>query len=63
METINENRLEKFNIPDIGTKLSTEERIKIFANLIVDRIIESKEKGVINSSEEVCTTKKMPLLQ
>lgn len=60
---INENRSEKYNIPEIGTNLNTEERIKIFANLIVDRIIESKEKGVINSSEEVCTTKKMPLPQ
>lgn len=63
METINENRLEKYNIPNIGTKLSTEERIKIFANLIVERIIESTDGGVTSLSEKACITKKTPLPQ
>ena len=62
METINENRNEKYDIPSVGTSLKVEDRIKILANLIVDRIIESNERGVINLSEKVCTTKKMPSL-
>lgn len=63
METINENRPEKYIIPEVGIKLSTEERIKILANLIVERIIEDKERGVTNLSKRICTTKKMLLPQ
>ena len=33
---------ESKNIPQIGSQLSVEERLKIIANLIVDRIIEQQ---------------------
>lgn len=33
---------ESKNIPQIGSQLSVEERLKIIANLIVDRILEQQ---------------------
>ena len=59
MKIINKNTPKKYNIPEVGTKLSNEDRIRIFANLIIDRIIEDKKRGVSHSTEELCTNRKM----
>jgi hypothetical protein len=32
----------------IHADLTTEERLKVFANLIVDRLIEKQQKGLLN---------------
>lgn len=61
MERITENRLEKNEKNLIGNNLNTDLRIKIFANLIIDRIIEDKKRGVIHSTKELCTKKEMQL--
>lgn len=63
MKIINENTSEKYQIPEVGTKLNTDDRIRIFANLIIDRIIEDQKRGINHSNEELCTNKKMPLPQ
>lgn len=40
MKRIRVQPQESKNIPQIGSQLSVEERLKIIANLIVDRILE-----------------------
>lgn len=40
MKRIRVTPQESKNIPQIGSQLSVEERLKIIANLIVDRILE-----------------------
>ena len=32
----------------VHSSLTTEERLKVFANLIVDRLIEKQQKGLLN---------------
>jgi len=61
MEKINKNRLENNVNPLIESSLNTDQRIKIFANLIIDRIIEDKKRGVIHLTKELCTKKEMQL--
>lgn len=34
----------------IHSGLTTEERLKVFANLIVDRLIEKQQEGLLNKS-------------
>lgn len=42
---------ESKNIPQIGSNLSVDERLKIIANLIVDRILEKQKHIVILSQK------------
>ncbi len=42
MKRIRVTPQENKNIPQIGSQLSVEERLKIIANLIVDRILEQQ---------------------
>ena len=42
MKRISVQPQESKNIPQIGSQLSVKERLKIIANLIVDRIIEQQ---------------------
>lgn len=42
MKRIRVTPQESKNIPQIGSQLSVEERLKIIANLIVDRILEQQ---------------------
>jgi len=59
MEKISENTPEnnKNSINEI--ELNIDQRIKIFANLIIDRIIEDQKRGITHSTKELCTNKKM----
>jgi len=61
MERISENKLDKNIKPLIESSLNTDQRIKIFANLIIDRIIEDKKRGVTHLPNELCTKKEMQL--
>lgn len=61
MERINENKLENNIKPSIESNLNTDQRIKIFANLIIDRIIEDKNRGVTHLTSELCMKKEMQL--
>lgn len=54
MEKISENTLENNN-------KNIDQRIKIFANLIIDRIIEDQKRGITHSIEEQCTNRKVQL--
>ncbi|MDD3940596.1 MAG: hypothetical protein PHQ01_03435 [Candidatus Pacebacteria bacterium] len=51
MEIIRKDPQETKNIPQIGSQLSLEERIEIFANLIIDRIIEDQKKGITHKEK------------
>lgn len=52
MKRIRVEPQESKNIPQNGAQLSVEERLKIIANLIVDRIIE-KQKEISNSNIKI----------
>lgn len=41
-------RVQKQFDRSIHTDLTTEERLKVFANLIVDRLIEKQQEGLLN---------------
>ena len=46
MKTVKNNgKIKIKQIQDVG--LSTEDRLRIFANLIIDRILEDKAKGIL----------------
>lgn len=45
MKRIREAPQESSNMPPNGSQLSVEERLKIIANLIVDRIIEQQKQS------------------
>ena len=61
MEMITENKLENNKNSINETELNIDQRIKIFANLIIDRIIEDKKRGVTHLIEEQCTNRKVQL--
>lgn len=46
MERIRKDPQETKNIPQIGSNLTIEERLEILADLIIDRILEDREKGI-----------------
>lgn len=52
MKRIRVEPQESKSLPQNGAQLSVEERLKIIANLIVDRIIE-KQKEISNSNIKV----------
>jgi len=51
MKRIIESTQETKNIPQNGSQLSVEERLKIIANLIVDRIVEKQKQKLIVSEK------------
>ena len=51
MKRIRETTQETKNIPQIGSQLSVEERLKVIANLIVDRIIEKQKQNLVTSEK------------
>ena len=51
MKRIRETTQETKNIPQNGPQLSVEERLKIIANLIVDRIIEKQKQNLVISEK------------
>lgn len=51
MKRIRETTQETKNIPQNGAQLSVEERLKIIANLIVDRIIEKQKQNLVISEK------------
>lgn len=47
MKRVSETTQETKSLPQNGSQLSIEERLKIIANLIVDRIIEKQKQNVV----------------
>lgn len=52
MKRIRETRQDQANLPQNGTQLTVEERLKIIANLIVDRLIEQRKQGLLSDTKE-----------
>jgi len=52
MNTIENNVNNKSKLPDFNDKFSLEDKINVFANLIVDRIISDMKNGIIHQYEE-----------
>lgn len=52
MKRISVKSQDSKNIPQIGSQLSVEERLKILANLIVDRIIEKEHLKLESNCHE-----------
>ncbi|MBU2543456.1 hypothetical protein KJ707_02750 [Patescibacteria group bacterium] len=51
MKRIRETTQETKNLPQNGPQLSVEERLKVIANLIVDRILEKQKQNVVMSEK------------
>lgn len=51
MKRIRETTQETKNLPQNGPQLTVEERLKIIANLIVDRIIEKQKQKIVTSEK------------